>query len=224
MTDKPIPAETGNKINGKDNDGINRVGAEEENVAGEERFRSLDEITSDWIWEVDKETVYTCVSPKLKELPGCRQEEIVGRPPFDLMPEDESKRVRVIFRRGALEREFFERFESMNIHKNGRIVVLETSAVPIFDDEGKFSGCRGVDRDISERKRLEKELENHTRKMFQGILDESPVGIAVYDSKGQCIIANDSLGTMIGPRRSRCWDRTGPVSNPGKKVDCSKRP
>jgi len=38
-------------------------------------------------------------------------------------------------------------------------VVLETSGVPIFDPDGAFCGFRGVDRDITQRKRTEEELE-----------------------------------------------------------------
>ena len=36
----------------------------------EERFRSLVETTSDLIWEVDVNSVYTYVSPKIKDILG----------------------------------------------------------------------------------------------------------------------------------------------------------
>jgi len=38
-------------------------------------------------------------------------------------------------------------------------VILETSGIPIFDDDGELCGYRGVDRDISERKRIQEELQ-----------------------------------------------------------------
>jgi PAS domain S-box-containing protein len=38
------------------------------------------------------------------------------------------------------------------------VVTLETSGVPIFDTHGQFQGYRGIDRDITERKRMEKAL------------------------------------------------------------------
>jgi DNA-binding CsgD family transcriptional regulator len=38
-------------------------------------------------------------------------------------------------------------------------VVLETSGIPIFDDDGELCGYRGVDRDITERKRIQEELQ-----------------------------------------------------------------
>lgn len=52
----------------------------------EERFRSLVETTSDWVWEVDKNGVSTYASPKVRDLLGYELKELMGKTPFDLMP------------------------------------------------------------------------------------------------------------------------------------------
>ena len=62
-----------------------------------EQFRNLTEITSDWIWEVDKYGFYTYVSPKVQDMLGYKPEEIIGETPFDLMPPAEANRVSKIF-------------------------------------------------------------------------------------------------------------------------------
>jgi len=41
----------------------------------EARFRALVEVTSDWIWAVDKNAVYIYSSPKVRELLGYEPEE-----------------------------------------------------------------------------------------------------------------------------------------------------
>jgi PAS domain S-box-containing protein len=124
----------------------------------EERFRALTESTSDWIWEVDANGVYTYASPKVKDLLGYKPEEVIGKTPFDLMPLDEAERVRAIFQDIVSSQRPFERVENINLHKDGRRVVLETSGVPFFDKKGNLSGYRGIDRDITERKMAEKAL------------------------------------------------------------------
>ena len=58
----------------------------------EERFRTLVETTSDWIWEVDANGVYTYASPKVQDLLGYAPEEVVGKTPFDFMPPDEAEK------------------------------------------------------------------------------------------------------------------------------------
>ena len=52
----------------------------------EERFRGLVESTSDWIWQINQNAVYTYVSPKVKEILGYEPKEVLGKTPFDLMP------------------------------------------------------------------------------------------------------------------------------------------
>jgi len=61
----------------------------------------LVEVTSDWIWAVDKDAVYTYSSPKIRDLLGYEPEEIIGKTPFDLMPADEAERVAIEFATGV---------------------------------------------------------------------------------------------------------------------------
>ncbi|MBI5612437.1 MAG: EAL domain-containing protein [Gammaproteobacteria bacterium] len=126
----------------------------------EERFRSLVETTSDWIWEVDARGMYTYSSPKVVELLGYTPEEIVGKSPFDFMPPDEAARVGRQFTEFARARRPFERLENVNLRKDGGRVVLETSGVPIFDRDGRLAGYRGIDRDITERVRAQAKLKH----------------------------------------------------------------
>jgi PAS domain S-box-containing protein len=132
--------------------------AEELLRESEERFRNLTETTSDWLWEVDKNGCYTYVSPKIYDILGYREEEMKGKAPFDLMPPAEADRVFKIFKTIRASQQPFDCLENINLHKNGHPLILETSGVPIFNDDGEFTGYRGVDRDITKRKRIEEEL------------------------------------------------------------------
>jgi PAS domain S-box-containing protein len=109
-----------------------RKKAEEALKESEERFRSMVESTSDWIWQVDKNGVYTYASPKIKDILGYEPEEVVGKTPFDLMPEDEAKRIAKFFGEIAEKKESFYGLENWSVHKNGNRVLLETSGVPYW--------------------------------------------------------------------------------------------
>lgn len=123
-----------------------------------ERFRNLVEVTSDWVWEVDRRGVYTYVSPKVRDILGYKAEEVLGKTPFDLMPPGEALRVGAIFNASIAKCRPFSCLENTNVHKDGHLVVLETSGVPFFDCKGTCLGYRGIDRDITERKRMEEKL------------------------------------------------------------------
>ncbi len=55
--------------------------------------------------------------------------------------------------------------ESPRIHKDGRVIILETSGVPFFGDGGRLLGYRGIGRDITSRKKTEKDLEDSLKKV-----------------------------------------------------------
>jgi PAS domain S-box-containing protein len=119
----------------------------------EARFRSLVEATTDWIWEVDENLAYVYSSPKVSDLLGYAPEEVIGKTPFDLMHPQEAQRIYSIFSAIKDKGQSFSGLENVYIHKNGSLVTIETSGVPVFNDVGKFCGYRGIDRDINERKK-----------------------------------------------------------------------
>ncbi|MBJ6799447.1 PAS domain S-box protein [Geomonas propionica] len=121
----------------------------------ETRHLNLIESSHNWIWEVDANARYTFASPQVKELLGYAPEEVIGKTPFDLMPDGEAARIGTIFAGISSRREPFHRLENANRHKDGRLVVLETSGVPYFDGQGNFLGYRGMDQDITEHKQAE---------------------------------------------------------------------
>jgi len=133
----------------------------------EARFRNLVETTSDWVWEVDENAVYTYASPQIHDILGYEVAEIIGKTPFDLMPPEEAKRVADIFGPIAAARISFTNLENTNLRKDGHPVVLETSGVPVIDTEGKFCGYRGIDRDITERRAFEEELKRSNVELEQ---------------------------------------------------------
>ena len=133
----------------------------------EERYRTLVETVSDWVWEVDENVVYTFVSPKIRDLLGYEPAEILGKTPFDLMPPDEARRVKEIFGPFAARREPFPAIENANLHRDGHPVVFETSGVPFFDANRTFRGYRGVDRDITARKQAEETTRRTAERLRQ---------------------------------------------------------
>ncbi|BAZ20021.1 multi-sensor signal transduction histidine kinase [Kalymmatonema gypsitolerans NIES-4073] len=163
--------------------------AQEALKRSKERFRNLVETSSDWVWEVDENTVYTYASPKIYDLLGYQPQFVLGKTPFDLMPPQEAERVANIFAPIAAAQQPFKCLENTNTHKDGHLVICETSGVPIFDGEGKFRGYRGVGRDITVRKLREAVL-RETQEQLQAILDNSPAFIHLLDTENKFLLVN----------------------------------
>ncbi len=93
---------------------------------------SLVETTSDWIWEVDRNSAYIFSNQKVKDILGYDRQEVLGKMPFDFMPPNEAQKVTKIFRKLTKIRKAFSGLENTNLHKDGHEVVLETSGVPYY--------------------------------------------------------------------------------------------
>ncbi len=141
-----------------------RKEAERQLRESKEKFRALVETTSDWIWEVDHNNIYKYVSPKAKDLLGYEPEELIGKTPFDTMLPDEKQSIREMFESIKQSKNSFTGLENICITKNGEKIVIETSGVPIFDEKGNFRGYRGIDRDITVRKKIEQKLKESEEK------------------------------------------------------------
>jgi len=151
-----------------------RQRAEESLRESEARHRHLVESSNDWVWETDANAVLTFASANVVDLLGYTPEEVVGRSAYDLMPPGDAAKARAAFGPLVAQRKAFRGVENTNLHKNGRRVVLESNGVPVFDDSGAFRGYRGMDRDITERKRAEEALrksEARYRRIAEGLTD-----------------------------------------------------
>jgi PAS domain S-box-containing protein len=129
--------------------------------ASEEKYRALIESTSDWIWEVDAHGCYVYSSPRVLDILGYRPEEVIGKSCLELMPISEALRLRPLVGQIFAAQAPIQNLQDLNLHRDGHPVMLETCGVPVFDDSGRFTGYRGIDRDISQRKRAEEELLKH---------------------------------------------------------------
>ncbi len=138
------------------------------------KFRNLIETSSDWVWEVNKNAEYTYVSPKVRDILGREPDDMLGRSVFEFMPPDEAQRVAEQFARIVSSHEPFTLLENTNFHKQGHLVVLESSGVPFFDEENKFLGYRGIDRDITSRKLAKDQLRLRSKE-----LEEANVALKV---------------------------------------------
>lgn len=120
----------------------------------EEQYVSIIESIIEWVWETDARFIHTYLSPRIFNVLGYRPEELIGKSPVDIMPADERKRAMPIVRKVLARRERFVAFQTVHVHKDGRLVFVEANGKPFFDDRGNLKGYRGSVRDITEHRRM----------------------------------------------------------------------
>jgi PAS domain S-box-containing protein len=163
----------------------------------EDRFRKMVEHSQDWFWEFDEKANFTYVSPQIKNLLGYDPIDLVGLNAFDLMDAEEAERVHEHFDPIAKKYLPFNNLININRHKDGHAVVIESSATPIFDEEGQFRGYRGIDRDVTLREQVADELRDSKEKL-QNIFDTSAEWIWETDLSGRHTYSNQALLNLLG--------------------------
>ena len=120
--------------------------------ACQERFLALTGLSSDWYWEQDELFRFTFFSGLLHEKTGLAAKAHLGKmrwdtPRLNLTEEDWERH------RKQLERhEPFSDFEMHRRDADGNDHWTSVSGVPVFDESGRFTGYRGIGRDITEKK------------------------------------------------------------------------
>ncbi|WP_039057305.1 sensor domain-containing diguanylate cyclase [Enterobacter sp. Bisph1] len=145
---------------------------------------------SDWVWEVDAQGRYTWTSDVVTELLGVPPEEVIGKTPFDFMPPGEAERVAGAFGAIVTEKRAFSGLVNRNQRADGSVVVLETSGIPLFDEQGELRGYRGIDRNISHLGERVLQLET--------IYQTTPVALCMIDRAGRLVMSNNAMAKLLG--------------------------
>ena len=164
----------------------------------EERFRQVAENANEWIWEVDREGVYTYSSPAVEKILGYKPEELIGKKRFyDLFHPDKREKLKEKAMKIFEERKAFKGFINKNIAKNGEERWLVTSGIPVFDVNGNWIGYRGMDLDVTELKKAQEEIKRLNR-FLDSIIENANIWINVLDTKGNVIIWNKAAENISG--------------------------
>ncbi len=138
--------------------------AEADFHASEERHRHIVETANDLVWETNQKAEFTFVGPQASDIFGRAPEEMLAKTPEIFMDKSESDKI-MRFIMGQVEDKVpFYQIETIRNIESGEKVYLETSGVPFYSDSGKWLGYRGVIRNITAHREMEKQL-RHAQKM-----------------------------------------------------------
>ncbi|MBE3116299.1 PAS domain S-box protein, partial [Candidatus Bathyarchaeota archaeon] len=163
-----------------------------------ERFKQVMEHIEEFVWEVDAAGVYTYVSSAVEKMLGYKPEEVVGKKRFyDFFhPDDEEELKKKAF--SVLDKkDSFKGLINRNVARNGSVVWLSTSGVPIVADDGKLLGYRGVDVNITERTKAEEALKQERDKL-ESVTATIGAGLVIVSKDYHVLWANNFIRRYKG--------------------------
>ena len=211
------------------------IRAKEILAISENRFRDISLSMADWIWETDTNGRYVFSAGNAKKMLGYTDKELLGKTPFDFMPEKEAAKIQSLFLKIIENKAPIVDLKNWNIKKDGSRVCLLTNAVPIIDTHGNLTGYRGVDKDITKDLELEEKLKNSLQ-TTEKIIDNIPIGMMIIDEDKKiqrinkaalAITGHHSPDELIGTmcHQNICPQKKGhcPITDRGQIVDQSEK-
>ena len=183
----------------------------------EAHFRSLTQLSSDFYWETDAEHRLLAVAHGPQHRAVLSRSRQVGERRWDI-PSIHPDEAGWAAHRATLDaRQSFRSFELGRLGPDREERHLSISGEPMFDDDGRFTGYRGVGRDITARKRAEHLLGlEHAVARCMSEADSAAAGIeaviqAICESEkwevGRYWRVDEAAGLL---RFSGCWGAPGP--------------
>ncbi len=163
-----------------------RKKAEEALRVSEEKYRALIENTNDVVYQVDRDGVFTYISPQVKSY-GYNPEEMISRSAADfILPEDTEKTFGDFQKTMETGAEFPTQFRIVD--NKGGIHWIEEYGKVLRDEAGRIYGLTGALRDITERKQAEEELKKY-RDHLEEMMSERTAELTRTNQKLQQEIA-----------------------------------
>ena len=131
------------------------------------KYQNLVESISDVIWEINEKGEYTYISPKVFDIMEYHPQDCLGKTIWQLGLDSEMTFPQQI-QDAVKNKKNFNKVEVKRKRKNNEIVILESSGVPVFDNQNNYTGFRGNDRDITVFKTVkekDREIKNLKEKL-----------------------------------------------------------
>ena len=131
------------------------------------------------------------VNDAFERITGYTAAEAIGRSPRFLQGEKTDQKVLAELRAALQRREPIKR-QVINYKKDGAAYWMDINIVPIFDAAGKCTHFAAIERDITEQKKSEAQLQWKTA-FFEAQVNSALDAIIVVDNEGKKLIENPQM-------------------------------
>ncbi len=158
------------------------------------RYQTLLESIQEGIWAIDARGVTTFVNPSLARMLKYPVEEMIGKPFFDFMSEENKPRARMYLELRL--KGISEHHEFTFRRGDGTCVYTELSASPLRDAEGSITGALATVVDVTEQRTIEE--------AYRSLVENSIQGFAIMQ-EGRIVFCNEALARMSGYTREESY-------------------
>ena len=168
----------------------------------EAKYPGIVETTPNIIWETNPDGKIVYISPQSRTLLGYTQQELENTSLMDLVPPGKRDSVRTALTEYAKDSSLHLFEIEMIHHLTKDQIIFEIYSKPVFDENQKLLGFRGMAVDITQRKKAQKELAGRER-FLQRLIETISNPIFYKDQDGRYTGCNTAFLEYIGLPREK---------------------
>ena len=170
----------------------------EKRLAEEQSFtRRLVAGFPDLVAVLDREGQFIYVSDHVEKVTGFKAQSYVGRVFGARANEEDQHKLHAMFESIIRGETAEAQVEFRSSHADGGFRDLLLTARPFYDEEGRICGLVTATRDISERKRMEKKLQQE-QQFVKSLVECFPDLIMVLNKEGEFEFVSDRIKDVLG--------------------------
>jgi PAS domain S-box-containing protein len=162
----------------------------------ENRYRDLASSSPDIVFSTDPQGNYTFLSDAAEKLMGWDRDRALGRSFMQFVPDHAAAIAAASYQAILDTPEQVQHARVPFLDGNGREVPLEINVIGSLED-GRLTAIHGVARDVSERERLERELQESEAR-FRQLVQTTPDVIWRADAEGRFTFVADGAEALFG--------------------------
>ncbi len=150
----------------------------------------------------------------VQEILGYSPEEIIGRHFCDFFLEEEREALKTEALKVIQKREPFIALRNRNVHRDGQVLILETTGFPIFGSAGEFLGYQGVDRDVTTQVKTAEALQESEKRLraanekLKRVMNAMGEGLVVMNSEHRMTQLNKKACELFQYSRKEILGKT----------------
>ncbi len=160
-------------------------------------LRTLLRTIPDLVWLKDKDGRYLLCNAVFERFFGAKEQDIAGKTDYDFMSSELAEFFLENDRKAIEGGKPTANEEWVTFADDNHRAMLETIKTPVYDENRNLLGVLGIGRDITDRKRIEEEL-NYNRNLLKTVFDSASEAIYAKDIKGQYHVVNNACLQLLG--------------------------
>ncbi|MFT7674901.1 MAG: PAS domain S-box-containing protein, partial [Gammaproteobacteria bacterium] len=161
------------------------------------RFRDFAEVGADWFFELDEALKLSWLSDDWHRPSGLAASDLLGKDEKVIPVEWFESETKWQHHQECLDKKIPFSSEYRWVSTDGKVMHIQTTGKPVFDEEGGFVGYRCASTDITERKSAEQFTLARERR-FRTVIENVTDIVSLADEQGNITFLNSSAERIFG--------------------------